>query len=140
MHPVSMSQQPPVTRKDVEIWWSNTVAGKCSTTEAANWAESELGRAPDAGELVLQALLTLQSLKHSPESEDKRTKIAQRLALWRAELRRYDADPEAWNRTYFQHMLLDFANRFDVEKARAFGNKLIAAGQLKIGDVDDVLP
>ena len=133
-----MSQQPSVTREDVEKWWSNTLAGKCTTTEAANWAESKLDSAPDAEELVIQALLALQCLKHSPVSRDERARMAQALDLWRAELRHYDADPDAWNRIYFQRMLRDFANRFDDEQARAFGDKLVAAGQLKESDVDDV--
>ena len=133
-----MSQQPPVTREDVETWWSNTLAGKCTTTEAANWAESQLDSAPDAEELVLQALLYLQGLKHSLASEDERARMAQALALWRAGLRHYDADPDAWNRIYLQQMLRDFANRFDDEQARAFGDKLVASGQLKESDVDDV--
>jgi hypothetical protein len=133
-----VSQQRLVTREDIETWWSNALTGKCTTTEAANWAESKLDNAPDVEELVLQALLSLQALKHSPASEDQRTRLARTLGLWRAELRRYDADPEAWNRIHLQQMLRDYANQFDDDRARTFGNKLVASGHLEKSDVDDV--
>jgi hypothetical protein len=123
-----------VTRHDVEGWWSDFAVGRCSAFEASEWAEQWLGG--NWEELVIQGLLALQGVRHSNLPENAlRKRMAAALAVWQQELRSYDADPDAWMRAYFTRMLIDFANRHGAERARAFGLKLVASGQLRDEDV-----
>jgi hypothetical protein len=127
-----------VTRPEVQQWWSDLVAGRRSRVEASDWAEKWLGGSCE--ELVVQGLLGLQAARHSVLSDpDLKSQMADALVRWQAELRIYDVDPDAWNRSYFKRLLLDFARRHGAEPARKFGLKLIRSGQLRELDIEDVL-
>ncbi|HEY0869592.1 MAG TPA: hypothetical protein VGD55_04285 [Acidothermaceae bacterium] len=127
-----------VTRQEVQQWWSDLVAGRRSRIEASDWAEQWLGGSGE--ELVVQGLLALQAVRHSVLSDlELRPQMADALARWQQELRLYDVDPDAWNRSYFKRLLLDFARRHGAEPARKFGLKLVRSGQLREPDIEDAL-
>jgi len=54
---------------------------------------------------------------------------------WRRHVREYRADPDAWDRSYYQRMIIGFAKRHGTERARAFGRKLVASCELRDADV-----
>lgn len=58
---------------------------------------------------------------------------------WRRHVREYQADPGTWDRNYYQRMIIDFAKRYGTERARAFGGKLVASGELRDSDVATAL-
>ncbi len=58
------------------------------------------------------------------------------LASWRRELRRYDADPGAWDRPYLRKLLTSFAQGHGSDRARVFGMKFVARQLLRPEDID----
>jgi hypothetical protein len=66
-----------------------------------------------------------------PAAED----VATAHERWRRHIREYQADPSAWDRNYYQHMIIDFAKDYGPERAREFGGKLVASGELRDADV-----
>ncbi|MGB6455219.1 MAG: hypothetical protein WBH47_12120 [Streptosporangiaceae bacterium] len=54
---------------------------------------------------------------------------------WRRHVREYQADPDTWDRSYYQRMIIDFAKRHGAERARALGRKLVGSGELRDADV-----
>lgn len=124
-----------VTREGVERWWRDCIGGRRSRLEASEWAEDQLDRSDAMEELVLQGLLELQRLQF----QDGDAQTASRFERWQAELHQYDEDPEAWNRGYFQRILVRFLDRHGVERTRSFGRRMVADGFLTDQDVKNVL-
>ena len=123
-----------VTRGDITRWWQDCIDGRRSRVETSEWAEDWLDRGPDVEELELQGLLELQALRFGDGDDD-----GSRLRRWQAELRRHDEDPEGWNRRYFQHILVRSRGRHGVDRARAFGGRMVRDGLLTDQDVEDAL-
>ncbi|KQS65822.1 hypothetical protein [Modestobacter sp. Leaf380] len=141
------------TRAQVRARWRDLAAGRCARWEAATWAECQLDDGLADEELVIQGLLFLQSIDLVPGDSDgpvhsgdpkapffvATADIDPALGAWETELRRYDADPDAWMRGYFRRMLSGYAATHGVEAARTFGGKLVASGDLAAEDVTAAL-
>ena len=74
----------------------------------------------------------------SSDTEDAATLVRGNDA-WRQDMREYQADPEAWDRGYYQRMIFEFAKKHGPERARRFGARLVHAGELRSSDVDAAL-
>lgn len=125
-----------VTRRDVERWWQDCIDGRRTRADASRWAEDQIDADSFEEELVLQGLLELQSLRF--DDRDAET-MRSRLQRWRAELEVHDRDPDAWNRRYFQRLLLRFRETHSVERTRSFGRRLVRDGVLSDRDVEEAL-
>lgn len=125
-----------VTRWDVERWWQDCIDGRRTTAEASRWAEDQLDASSPEEELVLQGLLELQSLQFGDRDAGS---MRSRLRRWQAELETYDRDPDAWNRRYFQRLLIRFRERHGLERSRGFGRRLVGHGVLSDRDVEEAL-
>jgi hypothetical protein len=125
-----------LTRQDVERWWRDCVDGRRTTDEVSRWAEDQLDAASPEEELILQGLLELQGLRFG--DRDAETMRA-RLRRWQAELEVYDRDPDAWDRRYFQQLLVRFRERHGLERTRGFGRRLVRHGVLSDRDVEEAL-
>lgn len=55
-------------------------------------------------------------------------------------MRDYEADPDGWDRAYYQRMIVDFAQRHGPDRARHLGSRLVASGELTEVDVAVALP
>ncbi|WP_146099513.1 hypothetical protein [Kineococcus xinjiangensis] len=127
--------EPEVTRQQVEQWWRDVAEGRCSRLSASRWAQSWLDRGPSRiEELGIQGLLHLHALRHQPAAGLPSTstfgtpdaEAADAFEHWLAECRRYDSDPQAWDRAYFRSMITKFAEKHGQEAADRFGRKLMA--------------
>jgi hypothetical protein len=65
--------------------------------------------------------------------------LAEAHKRWRGHVRDYEADPDAWDRTYCQRMIIDFAERHGTDRARHLGGRLVASGELTDEDVASAL-
>ena len=120
-----------VTRADVEQLWADALAHE-DLAEVCLRAEQLISRANSENPVVNWGLTTVHA-----EVRDQRDRERLELAhqTWLDQLREFDRDPELWMTNYFTSMLNDFADRFGAARARAFGDKLIAWGQLTNEDV-----
>jgi hypothetical protein len=124
---------------EVERRWSAVVDGSASSDEVSRWAEPYCGGF-DMEELLTQALLHLQSLRFVKVlGGDFFDREAAALARWRTELPAYDSDPDTWNRKHLRRTIAAHAKGRGLEAGRAFGVKLVAAGNLTTADVDAAL-
>ena len=58
---------------------------------------------------------------------------------WQRQVRDYEADPAAWDRSYYQRMIIDFSVRHGTDRARHLGGRLVAPGELTDEDVPAAL-
>jgi hypothetical protein len=86
----------------------------------------ETGNATHLANWGLSSLYAV-TFREVPAAED----VSVAHERWRRHVREYRADPDAWDRSYYRRMIIDFANRHGTERARAFGGKLVASGELR---------
>lgn len=137
-HPEPVDDAGPVTRADVEKWWTDALDGRCSWADVSVWAEDRLTGSED---LVLrEGLLQLQSanLRGLPLSELTDVMTAN-LAVWHSMLVTYDAGPPGFERAYLRRVLASHAQNRGVDAARLFGQKMVARGELTDLDVLDAI-
>ncbi len=121
---------------DVERLWSDLMDGRSTAQQTAARARllMEAVNATDVASWGLSSLYAL-TFRGVRKADD----VASAFERWRQHVRDYQADPDAWDRSYYQRMIIDFADRHGVERARALGAKLVASGQLQDADVVAVL-
>ncbi|GAA2012465.1 hypothetical protein JL107_06310 [Nakamurella flavida] len=149
----STGMEPP-SRAQVRAWWQDVETGRCMRWEASDWALAHLEDGQADEELVIQGLLYLQALTLVPvpgrdqlahsrvpgaPSFDSLAEVGVALTKWEAQLREYDADPDAWMRGYFRRMISDHAGWRGGDAARRFARKLVRAGHLTTEDVEQAL-
>jgi hypothetical protein len=121
-----------VVPEDVEPLWSDLMDGRSTTQETAMRAQMimETANATHVANWGLSGLYAV-TFRGVPAPED----VSVAHERWRRHVREYQADPVAWDRNYYQSMIIDFAERHGTERARAFGGKLVASGELRDADV-----
>ena len=122
--------------EDVEPLWLDFMDGRATAEETATRAELLM----ETVNVIHVANWGLSSLYHlTYRGEPCSGDIEAAFESWRRQVREYRAEPEAWDRRHYQRMLRDFAERYGAERARAFGVRLVSAGEMHDADVDDVL-
>lgn len=126
-----------VVAEDVEPLWSDLMSGRKSPKETARRAQllMETVNATHVANWGLSSLYAL-TFRGMRGAEDVSVAHEQ----WRRHVTEYQADPEAWDRRYYQRMIVDFAQRHGTERAKALGDTLVASGELRAADVAAVLP
>lgn len=132
-----------VSRAEVERWWRDVADGNSSRLSASCWAEQHLDQAPKhVGEPVLQGLLYLQALRHRRGNVDATgtpdPDVSAELETWRAELARYDADPDLWTRANYLYTLNRFARSHGHAAAIRFAIKLRAKGLISDTEMEQM--
>lgn len=125
-----------VVTEDVEPLWSDLMAGRSTAGQTATRARMlmETVNATHVANWGLSSLYGL-TMRGTPAAED----VLAAHERWQRHVREYEADPDAWNRNYCREMITDFAQRHGTERARTFGRKLVAAGELRDADVSAAL-
>lgn len=118
--------------EDVEPLWSDLMDGRRTARETATRALT-LMETVNATHVANWGLSSLYALTHlgAPAAEN----VTAAHERWRRHVREYQADPAAWDRNYYQQMIIDHAEQYGTERARAFGGKLVASGELRDADV-----
>ena len=121
-----------VADEDVEPLWSDLMAGRATARETAGRAQVllETASATHVANWGLSGLYAL-TFRAVPAAED----VSAAHERWQRHVREYHADPGAWDRNYYQQMIIGFAQQHDTEAARSFGAKLVASGLLRDADV-----
>ena len=121
-----------VVTEDVEPLWFDLIDGRSTAQETAT-RERVLMETANATHVANWGLSSLYAItfRGLPAAVD----VSVAHESWRRHVREYQADPDAWDRNYFQRMVIDFAQRHGTERARAFGGKLVALGELRDADV-----
>jgi hypothetical protein len=130
--PLIAASDREVVPEDVEPIWSDLMDGRSTAQEIATRAQ----RLMDTANATHVANWGLSSLYHLtfrgvPAAED----VVAAHQRWRRHVREYQADPDGWDRNYYQRMIIGFAKDYGPERARAFGGKLVASGELRDADV-----
>lgn len=117
---------------DVVTLWSDLLSERRTAKETAARAQVLLDtvNASHVANLGLSSLYHL-TYRGAPAPED----ILAAHERWQQHLREYQADPEAWDRRYYQRMIVAFAKSHGIERARAFGGRLVATGMLRDADL-----
>jgi hypothetical protein len=121
-----------VVPEDVEALWSDLMDGRSTAQEAAARARL-LMETVNVTHVANWGLITLYALTYEGMRDADGVGLAHE--RWRRHMRDYEADPAAWDRRYYQGMIIDFANSHGTERARAFGAKLVASGELRDQEV-----
>jgi hypothetical protein len=121
-----------VVLEDVEALWSDLMDRRRTAQETAARARL-LMETVNVTHVANWGLSTLYALTYEGVRDAEGVGLAHE--RWRRHVRDYEADPAAWDRRYYQRMITDFANRHGTERARAFGAKLVASGELRDRDV-----
>lgn len=121
-----------VVPEDVEALWSDLMDGR-STAQETSMRARLLMETVNVTHMANWGLSTLYALTYEGVRDTEAVGLAHE--RWRRHVRDYEADPAAWDRRYYQRMIIDFANRHGTERARAFGAKLVASGELRDPDV-----
>ena len=121
-----------VVPEDVESLWFDLIDGRSTAREVATRARvlMETANATHVANWGLSSLYAI-TFRGLPAAED----VSVAHERWRRHVREYQADPDAWDRNYYQRMVIDFAKRYGTERAQAFGGKLVALGELRDADV-----
>lgn len=121
-----------VVTDDVEPLWSDLMDGRSTAQETAMRARMlmETANATHVANWGLSSLYAV-TFRGVPAAED----VSVAHERWRRHVREYQADPDAWDRNYYQRMITDFAKRHGTERAKAFGAKLVASGELRDADL-----
>jgi len=121
-----------VVTEDVEPLWFHLMHGRSTAQETATRARMlmETANATPVANWGLSSLYAI-TFRGVPAAVD----VSVAHELWRRHVCEYQADPAAWDRNYYQRMVIDFAKRHGTERARAFGGKLVASGELRDADV-----
>lgn len=137
--PVSASEaehafgwQSEVVPRDVEPLWSALQEGRTTPELTATRARllMETANATHVANWGLSSLYAL-TFRGACSPED----LAAAHEQWQRHVNDYEADPEAWDRRYYQRMIIDFAERHGVDRARHLGARLVASGELTDEDV-----
>jgi hypothetical protein len=129
----------PVERRDevtavlVEQLWIEAIDGSASIDDVHRRAEALLDQVNAESPVVNWGLTTLHHLTRSPGRAQG--DLVRARTAWLAEVERYEADPSAWMRRYFQGMIRDFTRLHGPEKGRAFAAKLVRDGHLREPDI-----
>jgi hypothetical protein len=93
---------------DVEPLWSDLMAGRSTAQETATRAR-KLMETANAAHVASWGLSSLYAItfRGVPAAED----VSVAHGRWRQHVREYQADPEAWDRRYYQRIIIDFAKR-----------------------------
>lgn len=121
-----------VIPEDVEALWSDLMDRRSTAQETAARARV-LMETLNVAHLANWGLSTLYALTNEGVRDTQGVGLAHQ--RWRRHVRDYKADPAAWDRRYYQRMIISFADRHGLERARAFGAKLVASGELRDRDV-----
>jgi hypothetical protein len=121
-----------VVPEDVEPLWSDLMDGRSTAQQTATRARL-LMETVNATHVANWGLSSLYALTFRGVREAGHVALA--FERWRRHVRDYGADPDAWDRSYYQRMIIDFAKRHGTERARAFGARLVASGELRDADV-----
>jgi hypothetical protein len=121
-----------IVAEDVEPLWSDLMDGRTTARETAMRARMlmDTANATHVANWGLSSLYAVTS-RWMPAAGD----VSVAHERWRRHVREYQADPDAWDRSYYQRMIIDFAKRHGTERARMFGRKLVASGELRDADV-----
>lgn len=134
--PEIVTSRREVVPEDVEHLWSDLMAGRSTAGQTATRAQMLMDTA-NATHVANWGLTSLYGLtmRGTPAAED----VLAAHERWQRHVREYQAGPEAWNRNYCREMITDFAKRYGTERARRFGGRLVAAGELRDADVSAAL-
>jgi hypothetical protein len=110
---------------DVELLWSELIDGLRSSAETMARGQSLLASA-NATHVANWGLSSMYHLLYAGTGDAAAHRLARE--AWRHDVSEYNADPEGWERTYYQRMLIDFAEEHGTDRARLFGEKLIRSG------------
>jgi len=134
----------PIERRDevtavlVDRLWTEAIVGSASTGDVHRRVEALLNQVNAESPVVNWGLTNLHHLTRSPDRTPD--DLIQARIAWRAEVERYQDDPSAWIRHYFEDMIRDFIESHGPEKGKAFAKKLVRAGYLRERDLPaDVL-
>jgi hypothetical protein len=130
--PAIVASGREVVAEDVEPLWSDLMEGRSTAQEAAMRARMLMDTA-NATHVASWGLGSLHAvtLGGVPAAED----VLVAHERWRRHVRQYQADPDAWDRSYYLRMIIDFGKRHGTERARAFARKLVESGELRDADV-----
>jgi hypothetical protein len=105
-----------VVAEDVGPLWSDLMEGRSTARQAAMWARMLMDTA-NAAHVASWGLSSLHAvtLRGVPAAED----VSVAHERWRRHVREYQADPDAWDRSYYRRMIIDFTKRHGTERARA---------------------
>lgn len=128
--------QNEVGSGDVEPLWSDLIDGRTTAEETATRARvlMETANATHVANWGLSSLYAL-TFRGTGSVGD----IAVAHERWQRQVRDYEADREGWDRSYYQRMITDFAERHGTDRARHLGGRLVASGELTAEDVAAVL-
>jgi hypothetical protein len=121
-----------VVTEDVEPLWSDLMAGRSTARETARRARMLMETA-NVTHVANGGLSSLYAVTFRGVRAAEDVLVAHE--RWRRHVREYQADPDAWDRNYYQRLIIGFAKRYGTERARAFGGKLVASGELRDADV-----
>jgi hypothetical protein len=121
-----------VVPDDVVSLWHDLMDGRSTAQQTAARARL-LMEAVNATHVASWGLSSLYALAF--RGVRKADDVASAFERWRQHVRDYEADPDAWDRSYYQRMIIDFAERHGTERAKALGSKLVASGVLRDADV-----
>jgi len=137
--PVSASEaehafgwQNEVVPRDVEPLWSDLMDRRATAEETATRARllMETANATHVANWGLSSLYAL-TFRGTGSLEGLATAHEQ----WQQQVRDYEADPGAWDRAYYERMIIDFAERHGTDRASHLGGRLVASGELTDEDV-----
>jgi hypothetical protein len=134
--PQIVASRREVIIEDVQPLWSDLIDGRRTARETATRAQilMDTVNATHVANWGLSSLYAL-TFRAVPTVEEL-TAAHQR---WRRPVLGYQADPAAWDRRYWQRMIIGFAEQYGTERATAFGGKLVASGALQDADVTAAL-
>jgi hypothetical protein len=134
--PETVASGREVVPGDVEPLWSDLMDGRSTAQETATRARMlmETANATHVANWGLSSLYAI-AIRKVPAAED----VSVAHERWRRHVREYQADPVAWDCNYYSQVIIDFAERHGTERARAFGAKLVASGELRQADLSAAL-
>lgn len=121
-----------IVPEDVELLWSDLMDGRSTPQQTASRTRL-LMEAVSAAHVTSWGLSSLYALTVRGVAEAD--VVASAYDRWRRHVRDYEAAPDAWDRRYYQRMVIDFAERHGTGPARALGVKLVAAGEMQAEDL-----
>jgi hypothetical protein len=121
-----------IVPEDVEPLWSDLMDERSTAQQTAARARllMDTVNATHVANWGLSSLYAL-TFRGVPKADD----VASAFQRWQRHVRDYEADPDAWDRSCYQRMIIDFAERHGTGRARALGAKLVASGELRDADV-----
>lgn len=125
-----------IVAADIDRLWSEFIERRRSSTATLAMAESLLATV-NLTHVASWGLSRLYGLIVAGTVDVDAHKQARE--AWRAVVEAYDADPRAWDRSYYRNVVAGYARDRGTDRARAFAEKLVRAGAMTQSDVSTAL-